>query len=89
MSSLGRAWLPPAWELREPSCTNIMQNELLSDIKKGKSTAVGLHGVTYDIINSLANREWLYLDLSNISNRVTKLPGDWKQISLLKKKNWL
>ena len=63
----------------DETCVPFTRDELLLGIKKGKSTAPGVDGITYEIINCLIMMEESpLLDLINLSYRNGRLPIKWK-----------
>ena len=65
------------------TCTPFTKYEILNAVKKGKSTAPGKDGLTYDVINCLISMEDSpILDLFNLSYKNGRLPVKWK-IALL------
>ena len=61
------------------TCLPFTRDELLFNIKKGKSTAPGEDGLTYEIINCLITMENSpLLDLFNLSYHNGRLPVKWK-----------
>ena len=65
--------------LWDDSCVPITTNELLFAVKKGKSTAPGADGLTYDVLNCLIMmRDSPLLDLFNLSYENGRLPVLWK-----------
>lgn len=66
-------------KLSHDSCVQNTKEQLLLAIKKRQSTALGQHGLTYDILNHLVAMEnSLLLDLFNISYEERKLSSQWK-----------
>ena len=65
--------------LSDESCIPFTNDELFCAIKKGKSTAPGEDGLTYEIINCLISMENSpLLDLVNLSYENGRLPIRWK-----------
>ena len=65
--------------MMDETCLPFTRDELLLGIKNGRSTAPGMDGVTYDIINCLIMmKESPLLDLINLSYKNGRLPIKWK-----------
>ena len=66
--------------LPDDICMPITHDELLSAVKRGKSTAPGKDGLTYDILNALLGVKEAnpILDLFYMSLATGKLPPSWK-----------
>ena len=66
--------------LTDETCVPITHDELLCAVKRGKSTAPGRDGLTYDIINALIAERTVnpVLDLFNLSFATGQLPPAWK-----------
>ena len=63
----------------DETCLPFTREELFSGIKKGKSTAPGEDGMTYDVINCLIMMDDSpLLDLINLSYKNGRLPIKWK-----------
>ena len=63
----------------DDTCVPFTKWELLNAVKKGRSTAPGEDGLTYDVINWLIGLDNSpILDLFNLSYRSGRLPCKWK-----------
>lgn len=68
--------------LNTPAVTgvDITRDELLRAIKRGKSTAPGEDGITYEVLNALATiDDGPLLHLFNMSYREGRMPRAWKR----------
>ena len=65
--------------MTDESCVPFTENELLNAVKKGKSTAPGEDGLTYEVLNCLITmKNSPLLDLFNLSYENGRLPIKWK-----------
>ena len=64
----------------DDTCVPITHDELLSAVKRGKSTAPGQDGLTYDVLNHLLTLtdQNPILDIINLSYSSGCLPPSWK-----------
>ena len=83
-SSIRKRHITNAISTDDDSCVDITEYELLHAIKKGKSTAPGEDGITYDILSALVMVEGKpLLKLFNMIYRTGKIPYHWKNVIIV------
>lgn len=79
-----REFILRALNIGNISDVEITKDELLRAIKKGKATAPGEDGITYDILKCLASiHDSPLLHLYNWSFKAGKLPREWKKAVII------
>ena len=79
-----RGLIEVAVNMGGPTCTDLTHDELLRAIKRGKSTAPGDDGMTYEVLNCLAAiNDGPLLQLFNMSFREGRLPRAWKRATII------
>ena len=73
-----------ATSMEDDSCVEITEEEIMQSMKKGKSTAPGEDGITYDILSALLMVEGNpLLKLFNIIYKSGKIPHHWKKVIIV------
>ena len=73
-----------ATAIEDDSCVEITEEEIVQSIKKGKSTAPGEDGITYDILSALLMVEGNpLLKLFNMIYKNGKIPHHWKKVIIV------